>query len=242
MRIVAAVGLSETGKTLLLTGLISEFKRRGLRTFAVKHCAHGFSLDTEGKDTWKYSQAGADGVAMISTEEWAVVRKAPDASLRALAGREFTGADIVLVEGWKQARGLKKIEILRSGVSDIVQTPPGELLAVISDRGAPPGTAVPVFALSQTAEICDLILAQEEEAMSDIKLEVDGREIPLNQFVRIFIEKTVLGMVTSLSGVDPEPKKIVLSINRDAPQAKAIWEIKEQVEEEIARRKSKPAV
>jgi molybdopterin-guanine dinucleotide biosynthesis protein B len=221
MRIVAVVGLSETGKTLLLAGLISEFKRRGLRTFAVKHCAHGFSLDLEGKDTWKYIQAGADGVAMISSEEWAVVEKAAETDLRSLAEKAFPEADIVLVEGGKQARGLRKIEVLRSGVSDVVQTPREELLAVVSDRGAPPGKAVPVFGLSQTAEICDVILAQEEDAMAEIKLEVDGRSIPLNAFVRTFIERTVVGMITSLTGVDPEPRKISLSIDRDSPGRKS---------------------
>jgi molybdopterin-guanine dinucleotide biosynthesis protein B len=220
MRIVAAVGLSETGKTLLLTGLISEFKRRGLRTFAVKHCAHGFMLDMEGKDTWKYAQAGADGVAMVSSEEWAVLQRARDIDLRALAEQAFAGADIVLIEGGKETRGIRKIEVLRAGVSDVVQTAPEELLAVVSDRGAPPGTTVPVFTLKQTAETCDLILSQGEEAMPDVKLEVDGREVLLNPFVRAFIEKTVRGMVTSLSGVDPEPRKISLSIDREGPSPK----------------------
>jgi len=217
MRIVAAVGLSETGKTLLLTGLIGEFKRRGLRTFAVKHCAHGFMLDTEGKDTWKYAQAGADGVAMVSSEEWAVIERTADVDMRSLALRMFAGADVVLVEGGKDAPGIKKIEVLRSGVSDVVRTPPEELLAVVSDAGAPAGTSVPVFTLSQRVEICDLILSQAEEAMADIKLEVDGREVPLNPFVRTFIENTVLGMVTSLNGVNLEPKKISLEIERDGP-------------------------
>jgi len=217
MRIIAAVGLSETGKTLLLAGLISEFKRRGLRTFAVKHCPHGFSFDLEGKDTWKYSQAGADGVAMISSEEWAVVRSATEAGFRALAEKAFPEADVVLIEGGKQARGLRKIEVLRSGLSDVIQTPKEELLAVVSDCGAPPGTTVPIFALSQAAEICDLILSQEEDVMSEIKLEVDGSDIPLNPFVRTFIEKTVLGMVSSLTGVDPEPRNISLTIDRDVP-------------------------
>jgi hypothetical protein len=50
--------------------------------------------------------------------------------------------------------------------------------------------------------------------MAEIKLEVDGREVNLNPFVRTFIEKTILGMVTSLSGVDPEPNKISLIIER----------------------------
>ena len=220
MKIVAAVGLSETGKTLLLSGLIGEFKRRGLRTFAVKHCSHGFSLDMEGKDTWTYAQAGADGVAMISPEEYAVLGRTGETGLRALAERVFAGADIVLVEGGKHARGIRKIEVLRSGVSDVIQTPPDELLAVVSDRGAPPGTSVPVFTLKQAVDICDLIMSQEEDAMSDIRLEVDGRKIPLNPFVRTFLEKTVLGMITSLTGVDPEPRKITLAIDRDGPPEK----------------------
>jgi hypothetical protein len=56
--------------------------------------------------------------------------------------------------------------------------------------------------------------------MADIKLEVDGREVNLNPFVRTFIERTVLGMVTSLSGIDPEPKKISLVIDRKEAAAK----------------------
>jgi molybdopterin-guanine dinucleotide biosynthesis protein B len=221
MRIVAVVGLSESGKTHLVAGLIGECKRRGLRTFAVKHCSHGFSLDVEGKDTWVYSRAGADGVAMISSEEWAVVRKLTEGDLRALAERAFPDADVVLIEGGKQARGLPKIEVLRSGVSDVVQTPPEEMLAVVSDRGTPEGSLVPVFTSSQAAELCDLILSREEEIVPEITLEVDGRDIPLNAFVRTFIENTVLGMVRSLTGVDAEPKKIALVIEREARSSKA---------------------
>ena len=56
--------------------------------------------------------------------------------------------------------------------------------------------------------------------MPEVKLEIDGRDIPLNPFVRTFIENTVLGMVTSLTGIDSEPKKIVLSIERAAAPAK----------------------
>jgi molybdopterin-guanine dinucleotide biosynthesis protein B len=220
MKIIAAVGLSETGKTLLLTGLISEMKRRGLRTYAVKHCPHGFSLDLEGKDTWKFTQAGADGVAMVSDEEFAVLGRTGESGLRALAERTFAGADVVLVEGGKHASGIRKIEVLRTGVSDVIQTPPDELLAVVSDLGAPPGTTVPVFTLKQTAEICDLILSEEEAAVSEIRLEVDGQKVPLNPFVRSFIENTVLGMVTSLTGVEPDPRKISLAIDRDAPTPK----------------------
>jgi hypothetical protein len=75
--------------------------------------------------------------------------------------------------------------------------------------------------------------------MPEIKLDVDGRDIPLNQFVRTFLENTILGMVLSLSGVGPDPKKIVLSMDRAAPEATAATEIKPPVEQGVAKKKSR---
>ena len=214
MRIVAVVGFSKSGKTRLITHLIGELKGRGLRVYAVKRCSHGFSLDIEGKDTSDFTRAGADGVAMISPEGWAALGASPPADASALAARLFPDADVVLVEGGKDAKGLRKVEILRAGVSEILVSDPGELLAVVSEVPVPDAAPVPVFKPAEMAKICDLILSLEEAIMADIKLEVDGQEVNLNPFVRTFIEKTVLGMVTSLSGVDPEPKKISLVIDR----------------------------
>jgi molybdopterin-guanine dinucleotide biosynthesis protein B len=219
VRIVAAVGHSNTGKTFLLTRLIREFKRRGLQTCALKHCPHGFSLDLEDKDTWEYSRAGADGVALVSPGEWAVLRKAPASGLRDLARAAFPEADVILVEGGKQEPGLKKIEVLSPNRPGIPLTPRSELLAVVSERPGAPEVGVPVFAPGQAADLCDFILSQEEESMAEIELEIDGRAVPLNAFVKEFIEKTVAGMVTALDGVAPEPGEIVLRIRRGRPAA-----------------------
>jgi molybdopterin-guanine dinucleotide biosynthesis protein MobB len=220
MKIVAVVGFSESGKTRLMTQLIGEFKKRGLRTSAVKRCSHGFSLDTEGKDTSDFTRAGADGVVMVSPEGWAALSKSPVTDVPALAGRLFPDADIVLVEGGKEAAGLPRIEVLRAGLSEVLVSRPDELLAVVADFPLPDGLPVPIFKPEETAEICDLILSLEEGNMAEIKLEVDGREVNLNPFVRTFIERTVLGMVTSLSGIDPEPKRIELVIDRKEAAAK----------------------
>lgn len=214
MKIVAVVGYSETGKTRLAVRLIGELRRRGRRVSAVKRCSHGFSLDTEGKDTADFSAAGADSVAMVSPEGWAALGCAPDVDASLLAARLFPEADVVLIEGGKDVRGTRKIEVLRAGVSDIPASPAGELVAVVTDGPPPAGTAAPVFGPDDIAGLADLILSLEEGDMAEITLEVDGREVNLNPFVRTFIEKTVLGMVTSLSGIDPEPKRISLVIDR----------------------------
>jgi molybdopterin-guanine dinucleotide biosynthesis protein B len=195
-------------------------KRRGLRVYAVKRCSHGFSLDTEGKDTSDFTEAGADGVAMVSPEGWAALSKSPVTDVAALAGRLFPDADVILVEGGKEAAGLPKIEVLRAGVSEVLVSRPDDLLAVVADFPLSDGLTVPLFKPEEISKICDLILSLEEGNMVDIKLEVDGREVNLNPFVRTFIEKTVLGMVTSLSGIDPEPKTISLVIDRKEAAAK----------------------
>ena len=216
MKIVALVGVSGSGKTRLIAGLVAEFKRRGLRTCVLKHCAHGFALDTEGKDTWSFAAAGADGVAMAGPEEWAVRMKTQDGrqpDLRGLVRRLFADADVVLVEGGKTAR-FKKIEVLRTGVSGGLLTAEEDLLAVVSDAADMAPASRPAFEPSQTAEICDLILSCGEDVMSEIMLEVDGQEVNLNPFVRTIFENTIRGMVASLSGLDPDPETITVVIRK----------------------------
>lgn len=214
MRIVAVVGYSESGKTRLIVRLIRELKRRGARVAALKRCSHGFSLDTEGKDTADFSRAGAEGVAMLSPEGWAALGHASETDAVRLARRLFPAADVVLIEGGKDVRGVRKVEVLRDAGTGPV-SPADELIAIVFE-GPLPGAAAPVFSPDDVEGVSDLILSQEEDDMAKITLEIDGREINMNAFVQSFIEKTVVGMVTSLSGVDPEPRRITLVIDRPA--------------------------
>lgn len=162
MKIIAFVGSSESGKTRLIARLIPELKRRGLAVAVVKHCGHGFDLGGPDKDSSKFLAAGADGVALAGPDRTAVVRdnrvvcddQAGHADLGALARTEFAGADIVLVEGGKSDPALRKIEVLRPGVSKSLMTPPEELAAIVADRPIA-GAGVPHFSRDQVAEIAD---------------------------------------------------------------------------------------
>lgn len=54
------IGYSKSGKTKSIESLLQFFKTKGLMTIALKHTSNPtFSLDTEGKNTWRYRQAGA---------------------------------------------------------------------------------------------------------------------------------------------------------------------------------------
>jgi molybdopterin-guanine dinucleotide biosynthesis protein MobB len=102
--VVAAVGVSGSGKTVTLEYLISQLSSDGLRVGSIKHVHHkGFTMDKEGTNTWRYAQAGAKVIVAISPEEIDVIRKTEMAlndldNIIALLERE--NLDIVFIEGF----------------------------------------------------------------------------------------------------------------------------------------------
>ncbi len=60
----------------------------------------------------------------------------------------------MLVEGGKSDPALRKIEVLRPGVSKGLMTPPEELAAIVADRPIA-GAGVPHFSPDQVVEIAD---------------------------------------------------------------------------------------
>ena len=58
--VIGFAAYSGVGKTTLIEKLVRRLKEKGLRVAVVKHDGHAFSMDREGKDTWRYTRAGAD--------------------------------------------------------------------------------------------------------------------------------------------------------------------------------------
>ncbi len=95
-------GYSGGGKTTLIEELIPVLKSRGLKVAVVKHDAHGFQMDHEGKDTYRFSAAGADRVMISSAASgFAEIDKSPRSLEEMLRG--IDDMDIVIVEGYKGA-------------------------------------------------------------------------------------------------------------------------------------------
>jgi len=162
MRIVAFVGPSDSGKTRLITRLVEEFHRRGLKTGVIKHCGHGFELDPEAKDSRRFWEAGAEGVALLGPRKWAVIRRSPPEKRAAqLAAQLFADQDIVLVEGGKREPGIRKIGVQGAESGGNLLLEAGELAAVISEEDLQ--GEVPVFRPDQIRAIADLIMNEEDK-------------------------------------------------------------------------------
>ena len=138
--VYAVCGWSGSGKTTFIEGLIPELRKRGLRVAVVKHDAHDFSVDREGKDTFRFTQAGAEIVAITSGTHSAIMenRFTP---LEEILTR-IHDVDVIIAEGFKSHDGLKRIGIRRGNF----ELPDGEYIAVISD--VPFECDVPVFGIN----------------------------------------------------------------------------------------------
>ncbi|MPM50466.1 Molybdopterin-guanine dinucleotide biosynthesis adapter protein [bioreactor metagenome] len=151
MRIVSFVGRSGTGKTTLIERLIPEFSARGLRVAVIKHDAHRFDIDIEGKDTWRFTKAGAVVSTIVSAEKSAMV-ETRKLSLWDMIAR-IKDVDIILVEGFS-GEELPKIGLYRAASGN--DLPPLPYAAVASDV---PLEGYPVqFSLEDIREIAQYIL------------------------------------------------------------------------------------
>ena len=211
--IISIVGKSESGKTTLLESLITELKRRGYKVAVIKHTVEDIELDKQGKDTWRFSQIGTDVVAIISSDKLAVMKRAEhDVTPQELSRFIAWDHDLILTEGFKQS-GTVKIEVHRKEQGGGLLSPSKQLLAVVTDE--PLDVDVPQFSRDEVQGLADLIesklLAQRRG--DDVDLLVNEAHIPLNPFIRSFIAKTLLGMVSSLKGVK-EIKSLHISLRR----------------------------
>ena len=91
--IVSFVAWSGTGKTTFLEKLIPALKARGLRLCVMKHDAHEFQADREGKDSWRMTRAGAD-VTIVTNGKHAAVFENRPVSAEALLAR-VEGVDLI---------------------------------------------------------------------------------------------------------------------------------------------------
>lgn len=159
--VIGVAGWKKSGKTTLVSGLVAEMTRRGLRVAAVKHAHHDFQVDDAETDSARHRRAGAAQVAVASAKRWAIITElgdAPETSLDALLGR-LDPCDLVIVEGYKRA-AIPKIEARRRESAQ--RTPLAEAdsnyVAIAADHPVDGGT-LPVFDLNDIAGIADFIVA-----------------------------------------------------------------------------------
>ena len=180
--VFAFSGFSGSGKTTLIEKLIPLFKEQGMKICVIKHDAHQFDMDKEGKDTYRFSKAGADSVMISSGTRSARVNEFPK-TLEAMM-EECAWADVIIVEGYKYAK-LRKIGVaserteyhLPCDVSEYFSLVTDNAEALINIIGKEPGC--PVFHIDDVNSVFSCMmkdLPNTSEGKEGSKSEKEGNK------------------------------------------------------------------
>ncbi|MDD5057117.1 MAG: molybdopterin-guanine dinucleotide biosynthesis protein B [Sideroxydans sp.] len=158
MKVISIVGHSGAGKTTLVEKLIRELCVRGVKVATIKHAHHKVELDTPGKDSYRYKDAGAVMSVLLTRDALQLVADAKTEREPQQIAQRFLGeAELVLAEGFSHAPGAK-IEVLRRECGKPARCAIEDgLIAMVSDMDEV-YPQLPHFALEDVNGIVDFIL------------------------------------------------------------------------------------
>lgn len=217
--ILGFYGCHDSGKTTLIEKLIPELKAKGYRVATLKNIPREFSIDTEGKDTYKHKQAGAGLVVASSESETSFIfneRMDFNEIIERIKNYNF---DVILVEGHKRQDIPKvkvgEMETMENTVFEYDGSNFNEILNYIEKEIQIEKIyeKLPLLDCKKCGftcrEMAELIFNKEKD-YSDCKIiseeegglliEVDGKKIWTGGFVKNTVKNVIFGLVSSLKG------------------------------------------
>ena len=160
-KVIGIAGWSGSGKTTVVESLINIFNTKyNFTVCALKHAHENFKIDQEGKDSYRFSKAGAKQVIISSKKQWALINNLnnKERDLNYLLSKT-ENTNIVLVEGWKYSK-LKKIEIYRENLGrDFLHIKDKNIVAIaLENSNIPIKRSINKLDLNDHLSIADFII------------------------------------------------------------------------------------
>jgi molybdopterin-guanine dinucleotide biosynthesis protein B len=217
--IVAVVGGSNSGKTTAIEAIIGGLTKKGYTVASAKRIPESeFTIDTEGKDTWRHAKAGASTVLSVAPNELTTIKKVDTTkySLEQLIAEIPDETDVIIIEGFKSLVGedMNIPKIVATKTDQEISEALGRYKNILAFIGHIPDgkveTEIPfIDAVKEKEKLVDLVNSKVEVLVErkrkreeKITITVDGKILPLGDFVQDIVRNTVLGMVGSLKGVN----------------------------------------
>jgi molybdopterin-guanine dinucleotide biosynthesis protein B len=203
--IVSIVGYKKSGKTTLIEKLIPILKSRGYRLVILKHTGEGLPEEAEGKDTAKFRTAGAETTGFCGDDYFTLFKAGgqPILPLDRLAASFFPEADLVVTEGFKK-QPFPKIALLSEGQEEkLLAEVQGVVLATVGPK--PFRVDLPHFQPEEAEGIVEMLEKRflRERHEPRIRVWLDGKRIPMKDFVQDIIIQGIMGMLGTLRGFIP---------------------------------------
>lgn len=131
---ISIVGRKNSGRSEVLTYLISHLKQSRLRIGVIKHLAReDFEIDEPGKDTFEYRVKGAEKVMLSGKKRLALFANLEDEIPLSKLLEQFGDYDLVFLEGYFSDE-LSKIEVHRNKAGVSLAGGLSNVIAICSDE------------------------------------------------------------------------------------------------------------
>jgi molybdopterin-guanine dinucleotide biosynthesis adapter protein len=216
--LVAVVGSSKSGKTTAIEGIITGLIKQGYSVASAKRIPEpDFTIDTEGKDTWRQAKAGANTVLSVAPRELTIIKKieTKNCTLEQLVAEIPNETDIIIIEGFKtlvqQDMTIPKIVATKTDqeISEALERYNNILAFIGHVPEQKMETEVPfIDAINNPEKLVELVsnkiavmVERKRKREEKITIMVNEKTLPLGDFVQDIVRNSVLAMVASLKGV-----------------------------------------
>ena len=180
---------------MLITKVISWLKSNGYTVATIKITDKKISMDTKGKDTDRYKTAGSDLIVFSTGIETTIITPMAMKIDDIISYISDGPIDIILIEGANDSK-TPKIRI-----DDQSRIRENTLWTYQDDIDK-----IKIYIEKQLRK-------KRDRMAGSIVLKVNGKNIPLTEFPKEFIENTIEAMISSLKGVN-EIETIEISIKK----------------------------
>lgn len=193
--VIGFYGYSDSGKTKLITELISYFSKENYNIACIKQTNKIYEIDKKGKDTYRFSNAGSNFVIFMTKKQTSIfINKELNVIYVIDNLINNFNLDLIFIEGAKDP----SIPKIRIGKKPLVEN---TILDYDND-------------INKVIYIIDQKLNKRINKMNDkIELKVNGKIIPLTEFPSVFIKNTLFGMIKSLKGIKSDEDISEITIN-----------------------------
>jgi len=218
--VVAVVGSRRSGKTTTTEAIVKGLTSKGYRVATAKHIHQpNFTIDTEGRDTWRHAKAGAQTVMAVSENELATIKKADTTklALNNITGNCRNTTDVIVIEGFRglvaQDPTVPKVVTAKNKaeIDEAMHVFKPILAFSTLLREQEIGTSqIPLVDVKKEpeklVEIVDArispIIRKRRETQDSVDIEINGETLPLNPYVQKIMRNVLLSIVSTLKGTN----------------------------------------
>jgi len=215
--VISFIGYHNSGKTTVATKVVKELRKKGYTVAVLKSTKHRKLIgDTPGKDSYRYREAGAGAVGIVSPDEIVLFQDIDrdKLNLEFLSFLLFGEYDIVICEGFKRA-DVPKIEVTRKELGQpLLFKEVNGVVAVVSDF---PINEIKNFSFEDVELLTsfieeNFIKQREDEFPDEVELFINGKRVSVEHYVKKTIRGILYGFIEPLKKVDYEVERIDVRI------------------------------